>query len=508
MLLAVILSGGTPNLAYHPAAAVTAGLPNQGGAAPLYGVPSNGDGTERAGGRAVAYHPGGRLIQSASVLAQAPSARLFFNGYGGWEPSLGLDRQGTILYAAENSNSDAEFIRSRDGGRTWSPVNPPGDRITLDPYMYTDPQTGRVFYTNQVPLSCPKVWFSDDQGDTWTPSAICGEFDNQVIYGGPAPAAGPKPAGYPNVTYYCAIEAVATASASTSTECSKSLNGGLVWTPTGQPAYPPQPHPSPSDPSFPFCNGAVGHHGAVGPDGTVYQPRMWCGHPYVAISHDEGSTWTRVQIAPGAALLAQDGTPTAQASAAVDTAGNVYFSWVGANHHPYMAVSRTGGRTWSTPIDLLPPGVRQVSGFNTSIVAGGRGRVAMLYMGSKQSPTTPAAATTWNGYVIETSGALDTDPVLYAASVNNPTTTPLNRGACGDVRCNVAGDFMDLVIGPDGAPWASLVDQCPPGYPCPINATTQVITPRGEAVLGHLVGGPDLRAGGSNSASARAVRHP
>ena len=32
-------------------------------------------------------------------------------------------------------------------------------------------------------------------------------------------------------------------------------------------------------------------------DGTLFVPRGWCGQPWLAISHDEGLTWTRTQVA-------------------------------------------------------------------------------------------------------------------------------------------------------------------------------------------------------------------
>ena len=48
-------------------------------------------------------------------------------------------------------------------------------------------------------------------------------------------------------------------------------------------------------------------------------------------------------------------------------------------------------------------------------------------------------------------------------------------------------DFIDVVIGPDGTPWAPFVDGCPD--PC----TEQSGDGNVEAVIGRLWGGPSLR---------------
>ena len=52
------------------------------------------------------------------------------------------------------------------------------------------------------------------------------------------------------------------------------------------------------------------------------------------------------------------------------------------------------------------------------------------------------------------------------------------------------GDFYDVTVGPDGTPRGAFVDSCPG----PKNECTSfgVTDPRGEAIMGQLVGGPPL----------------
>ena len=74
--------------------------------------------------------------------------------------------------------------------------------------------------------------------------------------------------------------------------------------------------------------------------------------------------------------------------------------------------------------------------------------------------------------------------------MNDPAANALWIGAdCSDVRCGNVGDFLDVVIGPDGTAWTALVDSCPGTDQC---TSFGVTDPRGEAVAGQLVGGPPL----------------
>ncbi|HJP66806.1 MAG TPA: hypothetical protein VKA30_10945, partial [Actinomycetota bacterium] len=166
---------------------------------PIYGVAVNSTGQPGSGGRAVAYRSDGRPVTDHTVTSRAPDARLLHTGFGGWEPTLGIRPDGAMFYAGRNSNLDPTVIRSTDRGATWQSAKPCTHSISLDPYLWLDPDTGRIFDSDiGATITCSPVSYSDDSGDSWLTSAVCGEADNQIMFGGPPPAGGPAPVDYPN----------------------------------------------------------------------------------------------------------------------------------------------------------------------------------------------------------------------------------------------------------------------------------------------------------------------
>ncbi|MGH2730503.1 MAG: sialidase family protein, partial [Actinomycetota bacterium] len=284
--------------------------------------------------------------------------------------------------------------------------------------------------------------------------------------------------------YYCAAD-VGLASNSGQATCLKSLDGGLTFVRTGEPAFPVAGDEgavgNDGDPIV-ECDGLHGH-GVADRDGNIYLPKGVCGQPWLAISADEGLTWERMQVA-------KNGTPTHEAGVAVDPAGNIYYTWIGMDRLPYLAISKNRGKDWSDPIMVGAPGVNEAS--LPGIAVGETGKVALIYMGSTNSPgepwTDPYAEVTWNGYMAITADALTKQPVFYTGTVNNPRE-PLIKGQCGPFRCQAAFDFLDVVIARDGTPWASFVDGCIEEN---CNASGRFLR-LGEAVVGRLVGGPKLR---------------
>ena len=272
----------------------------------------------------------------------------------------------------------------------------------------------------------------------------------------------------------------------------KSLDGGGSFMLTGTPAYGPRPGAETGTYGIPgVCDGATGH-GFVDRKGTVYLPRGWCGQPFVAMSKDEGMTWTRVQVADNGFNAGERGNTgwDHEASLVADRAGNLYYLWVAHDYRPYLAISRDGGHHWSKPMMIAPPGVTQAALPALAIgPAATPGRIAFVFMGSTNAPTQPyprAAvryeSATWNAYMGLSVDALAPDPVFYAAPVNDPRD-PLVKGVCAPVRCLAEYDFIDVQVGFDGTPWAVMVDACFDG----------TCTPLGEDIVGRLVGGPSLR---------------
>ena len=446
------------------------------------------------GGKAVAHRAGGERVTSSSITSQAPEAKQYpikIDGVqiGAGEPTLGFTKKGDLFYAAFQSNTRVEVAHTGDYGKSWDLRSPQiGGRnvqlVSLDPYVWVDPYTDRIF-TIDLTVACSYMSFSDDLGKTWITNPLaCGRpvNDHQTLASGP-PVHSPMTPLYENIVYYCWNDVA-------SSSCTKSLDGGLTFHPTGSPAYPGA-DPEAGGQGGNFCGGLHGHvH--VGPDGTVYLPKEHCGRPFIAISKDEGATWTRVRVAKnGPAGGGADGDP----SVATDDKGNVYYMWLGADRLPYLAVSKDGGTKWSKPMMIAAPGVKEAN--LPSIWATKAGKIAFTYYGSENSPFNPRredcedcpapdySKTTWNGYLGMSVDALDGDPVFYTGTVNHKSD-PLIKGRCGPGRCPAVVDFIDAAIAPNGTPWAAFVDGCI-GF-CAVSGGLG-----GPALVGSLEGGPKLR---------------
>ncbi len=454
-----------------------------------------------SGGKAVAHRAGGKAVAARN----APTAVANFIGLPAGEPTLGVTGKGNVFYTAIQTNTRVEVVRSSDEGKTWELTSPklPNGRnaqaLSFDPYLWVDEYTDRIF-TIDLTVACAYLSFSDDEGKSWTTNPLaCGRpvNDHQTLFSGP-PISSPT-VGYENVVYYCWNDIATSA-------CSKSLDGGISFVPTGSPAFTgPKPEQEGDDPRDKNCGGLHGH-GHVGHDGTVYLPRGFCGQPYLAISKDEGLTWERVQVA-------SNGITHHEAGIATDNKGNIYYTWIGADRLPYLAVSTDGGGKWSKPMMIGAPRVNESS--IPGIAVGDAGKVAIVYMGTTNSPGFPwpepqpngpvppdcsiaqvpcpdpeaYEKTTWNGYMTVSDDALGKNPTFYSATVNK-ASDPLKRGTCGPGRCGLTIlDFIDVVIGPDGTPWYAFVDNC-------VGACTDPKSGQSggnEGIVGHLVGGPKLR---------------
>lgn len=412
------------------------------------------------GPQGVAHRAGGRPVRHEGRLPRVEVSRI---GVQAGEPTLGVTRKGSIFLTAIHDNFRVEVLRSEDGGTSWNVVSPTlaghnAHLLSFDPYLYVDRATSRVF-TIDLTVACSYLSFSDDDGETWTTNPLaCGRpvNDHQTLFAGPGVTS--STLGYRNVVYYCFQDIVASSS------CSKSLDGGLTFASSGAPAYWA---------GGDSCVGWLHGHGVVGADGTVHLPKSHCDQPFLAISRDEGATWTNVQVADNGAQL----DPTVD----VDANGNIYYGWIGRDLHPYLSVSRDGGRRWSTPMMIGAPGVVETNLLTLDV--GKPGRVAFAYMGTEDSKPPQ----TWNGYLGVSRNALKRDPLFYSALVNGQAD-PLKRGACGPGRCGeVILDFLDVVIAPDGTPWGAFVDACDK------DCVRSGLESGNEGLAAHLVGGPRLQ---------------
>ena len=418
--------------------------------------------TATSSGRTVAHSNGKSIAYKGNQ-----QARFYRIGLPAGEPTIAIAKDGTLFFPSIDVSSSppnhVEVVRSENGGKKWEIVSPTiaganTHPISLDPYVWADRDTNRIFNID-LTVACSLLSFTDDLGETWTTNPMaCGRpvNDHQTLFGGP-PATSTT-IGYPSVLYYCWNDVA-------SSSCSKSLDGGLTWSPTGSPAFTGvQPSAGDDGDPPPFCGGLHGH-GVVGRDGTVYLPKESCRQPWLGISRDEGLTWENIRVSN---LDAGDGL--LDPSVDVDDKGNIYYAWTGGDRRVYLTTSKDGGKTWRDAVLASPPGVREAN--LATLDARGVGKVAIAYMGSANSPwrhdcrekeNCPENAeytkTRWNGYVTTTANALADEPVFVSTAVN-PAKDPIYRGRCGPGRCGLVFDFIDVVIGPDGDPYATFVDAC------------------------------------------------
>lgn len=451
LLVAAVVFGATPTPpASHTHGHTWAGRAPDGPVRVVDPGPAGPLPPSEAGSHAVVFRPGAS-VESPAAPKAGPRMRAYATGTNAIEPTLGVDGKGRVFFIGVDGSQWPVFptqtMRTDDAGKTWQDVTPPPpqDHVTTeDPYLYVDETTDRVFSTDFM-LPCTAVSWSDDAGATWQTSVTaCDLLDHQTIFAG-APVTS-DPAGYPNVVYYCAVDAGA-ATASTAVSCLKSLDGGLTFLRTGEPAFLGASDAAGAT----ACPGGSGH-GVAGPGGVIYLPKAVCSEPWLAISHDEGATWEHVQVAKTG--VASDGRVDHDAAVAVDADGNLYYSWTGADLKPYLSVSRDGGASWTKPLMIAPPGVKIATLMALDVAE--RGRLAVAFVGSR---TQKAFGTgKYDGYVMATKNALSSDPTFYAATVN-PPDDPID-GVCASGSCGSNREFIDVAIAPDGSTWAAFADGC------------------------------------------------
>lgn len=387
------------------------------------------------------------------------------------EPTMGVTSKGTVFLIAGTN-----VMRSKDLGKTWQRANlvlPTGHNVpptTLDPMLYVDPVTDRV-YVDHLYVGCSFLSFSDDEGATWIHNPLaCGlpADDHQTIAAG---ASGlPAPAYRNRAFYYCSNQFF-------DATCSMSLDGGLTF-PVTRPLF--------FGPDLKACGGITGHV-TTAPDGTVFVPAWRCDEPWLAISRDTGQSWLGFRVS-------SDNSGEMDPSVASDSAGNAYYFWMNKTGQPRFSVSTDKGRKWTNPINVSFPGYH--SGSLPSIVAGDPGRVAFTYIatttGNFSNPARVGKDVPWDLYVTVSLNALDPEPT-FTTYLLNPIDDPVHRGNCGGgYRCGAIVDFMDITMDKEGRVYVSSVDAC--GTPvCIGHAPAQGATTHGEGILGVLLQGPSLK---------------
>ena len=367
-------------------------------------------------------------------------------GQGAGEPTLGNNwATGNTMFISGLETLRVSFDDAA-GTASWVERSGLSTSITsFDPILFTDSGTNRTFVSQLLPAKISLMAFTDDDGETWTPSMGAGinsGVDHQTVGGGPFKPGvllrGPLTA-YPNAVYY-ASQDIGLA------EIALSRDGGLTF----EVAVPMW--------NLTQCNGLHGHI-KVAPDGTVYVPNKNCGgQQAVAVSEDNGLTWA-IRPVPGS--TGGDTDP----SVGIATDGTVYFGFINGDGTARIAVSQDRGLNWSTPANVGASHNIQ-NGVFSAVAAGDPDRAAFFFLGS----TTPGANGvgtdmafdgTWYGYIATTY-----DGGNSWVTVNATGSDPAQRGVvctqgttCPSGTRNLL-DFNDLEIDAKGRPLAAFADGC------------------------------------------------
>jgi hypothetical protein len=358
------------------------------------------------------------------------------------EPTIGVNpKTDAAMYQAGLYTMRGTWDGAHPAHATWTNVTSPITKIaTLDAILYTDRNTGRTF-VSQLTSACSITAYTDNDGKSWVPAAKPCQtppaIDHQTVGSGKFRA--PLPSGgvlYPDAIYYCS-QNVAEA------ECATSLDGGLTFG-AANPMYTLQScfgihgHLK----SAPDGTVYVPNKGCGAPEcGIVSSDAGPNCHRAVVVSRDNGLTWSVRTIPDSHDKYLASGDP----SVAIGSKGTVYVGYDDRDGHPKVAVSHNQGQTWSKSVDVS-------NGFpiaNTEmpvIVAGDDNRAAFAFMGSAYPGQDQDARFlgTWSMYV---SFTYDGGKTWH--TVNATGNKPIQRGCIEfDADCPSGGTAPQDCSGP------------------------------------------------------------
>src|SRR5689334_2049753 len=166
-------------------------------------------------------------------------------GHPAIEPTLGIDKSGTVYIEGKDVGELPAYgtihpprvFASRDRGRTWHDAGSQDANTahtsSSDPYLYVDPDYGRVFWLDLQFPEGTLTSFTDDHGESWTSAFATplGVNDHQTLIAAVPPTGSNLPttdAAFPKLVYYCANQV-------TNVACARSLDGGRSFARVGSP---------------------------------------------------------------------------------------------------------------------------------------------------------------------------------------------------------------------------------------------------------------------------------
>jgi len=411
---------------------------------------------------------------ASSALADdgdALSSCFFATDLGGAENTLAVARDGTVLVAPTFTADGTGILRSRDDGDSWE-VLVPAERGGAaherpQPFMMLDAETERLFFVTTTAGGAFTAQgfdlsISDDLGETFSAGKV-GVGTGDWIKLIPAPPVTSTLTDYPNVLYASSPAPISTPVTAglgpLHQQVQRSLDGGETW----QGVAGEQLSLLPVDHDCPETENVIYGNGVATSDGALYLGLRRCTRFAVASSLDEGASWT-VQDVSGPELVPFDGILTyvdehnvLQAEPlAVDSDDNLYAVWADATGRLIYSVSRDRAARWSEPVVVSAPQV-QIAAMS-GLAVKESGTLALAYYGSTDGVA-------FDGYVAETTDALDPEPAFTSLIVNDDGPLHANTLDAGYIELLSGGDLIEIVqvrYAPSGDLWAAFTrDRCP-----------------------------------------------
>jgi hypothetical protein len=346
--------------------------------------------------RGVSFRLEATLSPDAPVLGVDPTPlahgfEVYRSEAEGGEPTLAVSRDDRVLVVAGTG-----VLRLEADGN-FTDVTPPVEAAlaqTLDPFLYGDSETGRIYLTQLS--QCLRVWWTDDAGDSWmgNPEVCAGpEQHHQKVAVGPGPVDdGGGPVPDQRAIHIATMNLASWLSADELLVFhTRSLDGGVTW--TQNPAKVVD-----ADGTAELRN--IGNIAATTTAGEVlsigYRCDRFVDADYNGVSigrsTDYGATWVWQRIAPGGGRC-EGIDPGIWVDHADDHA---YAAWEDMSKddsgHVWFAQSTDGGITWGEPLAIPTPGL---GSFAFTDIAAESHAKAIAFLATPDTTLGPTQAPGW-----------------------------------------------------------------------------------------------------------------